>query len=203
MIDEQTLRTLIESGGVGGTIVIVVWLLRGVFMKWLENIGAARKMDAERLTAERASEKALSLALHGVETQLKLSRGISEQMRAINEQMLDKFDLLATRDHLKLVHSDVKTIPSEVWRLGDPRLETVKVSIEERIADLQASIEDRLPPDAVNARAAICQEFAQMNERLNDIEKAMKDLSPPKNKNTNPASIAGYLGKQTKETKET
>jgi len=191
MIDEQTLRTLIESGGVGGTIVIVVWLLRGVFMKWLENIGASRKLDAERLTAERASEQALALALNGVTTELKLSRGI-------NEQMIDKFGALATGDHLSRVHDDVKTIPDEVWRLGDPKLDIMKAGIERRITALQTSIEDRLPEGAINARAAIQAEFEQMDARLDDIAKSLAQLTPPSKTNTKtPAPVVGHMGKST------
>ncbi|MHC4621250.1 MAG: hypothetical protein ACYTEQ_26170, partial [Planctomycetota bacterium] len=90
MIDEQTLRVLIEAGGVGGTILGVVALLRAVFLKWLDNINQSRQLDAQREAAERASEQALALALNGVTTELKLSRGI-------HEQMIDKFDVLATR----------------------------------------------------------------------------------------------------------
>jgi hypothetical protein len=196
MIDEQTLRTLIESGGVGGTIVIVVWLLRGVFMKWLENIGVARKLDAERLTAERASEQALALALNGVTTELKLSRGM-------NEQMIDKFELLATRDQISRIHDDVKTIPGEVWRLGNPRLDTMKTGIEDRIAVLQASIEERLPEGAINARVAIQTEFGQMNARLDDIGKSLLQLTQPSKSNTkSPYSVAKYMGKQPKDIQE-
>jgi hypothetical protein len=193
MIDENTLRTLIEAGGVGGTIITVVWLIRPVFLKWLENIGEARKLDAKRLEDERESEKALALALNGVTTELKLSRGI-------NEQLIDKFGLLVTRDHLSSVHEDVKTIPAEVWRLGDPKLDAMRSEIEHRVADLQASIETHLDPGAVNARAAIRLEFETMTKRLDDIDKSLRYLRP-QNPNTKTKPIVGYMGNQT--TKDT
>ncbi len=189
-MDEELLRAIIEGVGVGGTIISVVWLLRPVLLKWLENIAADREREAERLKDERESERELAQALNGVRTELNLSRGI-------NNQLISKIDTLPTRDDidqagtsmrlwgerhdqkLNLVHDDVKTIPAEVVRLGTSNLETMRRELEQRLTTLQDQITARIDPDAENAQAIIRNEFAAMATRLGEIEALIKRFAPP------------------------
>jgi hypothetical protein len=109
---------------------------------------------------------------------------------------------LATSDQLTRVHDDVKTIPGEVWRIGDPKLEAMATHIETRIGELKTSIDNQLDPGAVNARAAIQLEFDQMNDRLSDIAKTLLTLSPAQSNTKKPTPVVGYMGKQPKDTQE-
>lgn len=62
---------------------------------------------------------------------------ISEQMVPISKERAQK---------LEAIHTDVKTVPGEVWRLGEPRLGTlqggIRSDLEPLIANLQQTLED-------------------------------------------------------------
>jgi len=189
-MEENLLQAIIQGVGVGGTIVLVVYLLRPVFIEWLKNIAAARELEARRIEAERESERELAQALNGVKTELSLSRGI-------NNQLIGKMDTLPTRDdiqragnamnawgedhnrRLDRVHADVKVIPDEMWRIGDPKLETLRQEIENRVTTLQAALEARIDPSAENARRVIREEFTAINKRLSEIDATLQRFSPP------------------------
>lgn len=187
------LEQLFSAAGDAGAVIVLAictWLIVRVIMSssvkimglWRDAAKERNAIDADRNTIDEKVADTLA--------------AVSENLTRLKETTGE------TRDHLTRVHDDVKTIPREVWRLGDPRLDTMKTGIESRIEELQTSIEQRLPPDATNAREAIRLEFEAMNKRLDDISKTLLTLSPPKTNTKNPASIVEHLGKQPKDKQE-
>jgi len=148
MIDEQTLRTLIDAGGVGGTILGVAWIFRPVFLMWLKNIASANELEAKRLENEVASEKDLSDALNGVKTELKLSR-------EVKTQLIDRIDTLPTRSDIDRVGVNMQSwaqghdariadLPRRVYDVMAPELDKLPGLIEEKLTPRIVSIEQMI-----------------------------------------------------------
>jgi membrane-associated HD superfamily phosphohydrolase len=188
-MDENLIRLLIETGGVGGTIIMVVWLFRPIFLAWLGNIAKAREHEAQRIRDERESERELASALNGIKSELKLSRGI-------NNQLIERIGTLPTRDDivqagqtmhewatkhdtaLAAAHTDLKTVPAEVWRIGDPKFETLRQALEDHINNLEKRLIERIDPQAENARQLIRKEMQTLLDRVQELDTALRALQP-------------------------
>jgi len=167
-------------------IVIIAIVMRPVLLAALEiikeNVKSRRDTERDRVEAEKEQTRVLG----ALKDELVTTRSIYNQMiTGVNliPATLDAMREQATVQHDKAarqydaMHADLRTIPAEVWRMGDPKLTDIKQAVERYINALQANIESKLDPNAANAREAIRQEFAAITARLTDIEAAMRALN--------------------------
>lgn len=150
-----------------GAIVLVVRMWRDVRLAQIQmerdDRDARRKLEAEqtreRLEIERDRVKAedkqaaimdrLELTLTGTQTaisrllELVGTTPTKADLQAAGATMREW--AVAHDQRLDRVHEDIKAVPGEVWRLGDPRLggltSGIRAGLEPLIADLQETVE--------------------------------------------------------------
>jgi hypothetical protein len=168
--------------------VIIAYLMRPVLLKLLDlitiNQEAKRKIETDRMSNERDQTTMLGL----LRDELVINRGIQNQLithvNAIPNTLTALQDMMVAKvgeadRKREAIHTDLKTIPLEVWKLGDPKLDTLKSDLQSWIDNLQSRLQEQIDPHAENARKLICKEFETMIDRLGEIEKALKILTPP------------------------
>lgn len=152
-MDDALFRTILEAGGVSGTILGVAWILRAVLLKWLDNLAASRKYEAEREKGELEQSRRLETALNGMVAELALSRQVNLQFAARFEALPTRLDFeqigVTMRDWAHKHDNDVDKIPAKVWELSEEPLEELKKEI---IAALEACLNEKTDFEAIRAQ---------------------------------------------------
>lgn len=193
---EQLIETLATSQLTWATAsVIIAVVLRPVLIAiveiWKSNLEAKRTLEADRLENEKVQTDVLSQ----LKDELVVNRGIQNQLftsvTAIPETLRTLQDTMARRvgeaDRKRdAIHTDVKTIPTEVWRMGDPRLDNLREFFSSVFKALESNIMSQLDPKAQNARAAVREELAtnktemeKIVKRLDEVIKTLNNFPPP------------------------
>lgn len=191
------LKLLLENGGPWAALIGITWLLRPVLLAWIGSYNEGRALAERRLEAETQQAQDLAQALHGVQAQLKISGGLSNQL-------IDRINILPTRDDMRklgddvhelsnsrrewadrhdktldLIHADIKSAPGEAVRLASPKLDELRQSIEQYIQAMENRIAVKLDPRAENAREAVRGELTALLDRFDGIEKTLRRLEAP------------------------
>lgn len=186
----EELKLLLENGGPWAALIGITWLLRPVLLAAIDSVNQGRALTERRLVSETQQATDLTTALNGVQAQLKISGGLSNQL-------IDRIGILPSREDIKragdtmhawanqhdnalaLVHADVKSVPDEVWRKSAPRLEELRSSIQQYVTAMEDRIAAKLDPRAENAREAVRGELTALLDRFDGIEKTLRRLEVP------------------------
>lgn len=151
MADLDALAKIADLGiGVLALVLLFAWLWNHRRSEHEDNTLAQAQIDERKATLglienslARLGEMASAMAALTTAVQAGEERAQARfeqtlaQMAAVTDTRTRKLDAL---------HADVRTVPGEVWRLGDPRLETlsrrIRTDLEPLITGLQAAIED-------------------------------------------------------------
>ena len=161
-MDDTLFRTILEAGGVSGTILGVALIFRAVLLKWLDNLAAARKYEAEREQGELEQSRRLETALNGMVAELALSRQVNLQFAARFEALPTRLDFeqigVTMRDWANKHDGDLDKIPEKVWELSGEPLETLK---KELIAAMEVCLNEKV--DLKTIQAQIAELLARVN----------------------------------------
>lgn len=172
-------------------IVVAVgfWAIRGIALAWFgyarERSKDAYDLELKRIEADKEREQADAKATQAnadALTALKnrmvadakrqdlieattrnlitSSKQLAGLIESVTDRMAERSGVLDQK--LDALHTDVKTVPAEVWRIGDPKFDAVLGVLNAMEARLLA----KLKPEAEIARAVIREEFGDLISRV-------------------------------------
>lgn len=219
MLNELGLTQLGDAGiavAVLITVIFVAWSGKAVALAWLasirENNAREHEREMQRIKdqhaqemAEKDANRAIADALTALKKRLETdaqrqdlleattrnlitsSKQLSELLAGATERMTDRSKVVDNA--MAAIHQDVKTVPLEVWRLGDPKL----AGVIQALAAMEERLLARIQPTAEVARGVIKDEFGELMARvqvLADYIEGHTTVETPGNGKTDSASAA-------------
>lgn len=178
-MDENILRLIIETGGTGIIILGIVWLAKPIFLKWLDNLAVARRLEAERERTELEQSRKLETALNGVVAELALSRQVNSRFAARFETMPTRQDFdqigVTMRDWANKHDNEINEIPKKVWEAGSDPLEKLKTDIEKIIEGAKVEIIGAMDPAQLET---LCTQLRNALQTLESQKEQSEDNKP-------------------------
>lgn len=175
-----------------GTVLILVILYK-MLMALLAYFREGRLLEHDETTARIGAEQGQTKALNALADRLKeeqtlrdlqrnnlislsqtvasLATVVAELKKEMGGVRTDVNEIMKPRDDkLDLMHQDIKAVPAEVWRQGDPKLVAIRDLLETYLEGMEQRIIGRIDPAAENARQAVSNELqrarCQFDEQL-------------------------------------
>lgn len=169
------------------SLFLLYRMLLALLAFWREGRQMAHAEETERLKTEQDQTKALTTISERLKEEqtlrelqrdavVSLSRTVADLALVVSDLKKEMGVVKATMTtvteqraaKLDLMHQDIKAVPSEVWRQGDPKLAAIRQLLETYLAGMEQRIIERIDPAAENARQAVSDELQRLRGQFDE-----------------------------------